>query len=340
MADFTIRFDGSAVPNPGRGGAGGQILFKEGPLLCEVEVRLGTCTNNVAEYCALIECLKALYVRAARPSSLTVDVSGDSEVVIKQMNGTYQVKNPRLKLYHAIAQGLVDKFAVVSFDSIPRYFNVAADALASSAQDAKLDRDDMLVYYPSLMSLSRVSINGRQTVGSNDVMAAGADEEFLIDADFLVSLPGYGLSSLRERLLPFPLSVISGKDFESNVLGLMGMNVRFTYSVVEGHADDEVKEFEKKLHVVVVDSLPGKRLIGNQGLCVDAFTDSCWISSHMYCTVPFHVTSKHPRVSDCSISVTFGSGFAKLKKRHFPNSYQSHSYWEDTGTIIIDAPVF
>ena len=131
-----MRADGGSRGNPGPGALGYALCDASGR---EVEARgefLGTCTNNVAEYRALIAGLEA----AARHRAKTLVVRMDSELVVRQMLGQYKVKNQGLKPLHAEARSAAAKLGTVRFESVPRDDNGRADALVNEALDEALRR--------------------------------------------------------------------------------------------------------------------------------------------------------------------------------------------------------
>ena len=99
--------------------------------LAAVSERIGTTTNNVAEYKALIAGLQAAQQFAPR----TVRVRADSKLVIEQLAGRWKVKQPHLKPLHAHARALLDTFEQVDLAHVPREENTEADALVNAALD-------------------------------------------------------------------------------------------------------------------------------------------------------------------------------------------------------------
>ena len=87
------------------------------------------CTNNVAEYEALVLGLRALRDLQAKK----IDIYGDSELVIKQVQGSYQAKHPILRSYKNLVLDLLEGFKEHQFTIIPRKENVAVDALVVPA---------------------------------------------------------------------------------------------------------------------------------------------------------------------------------------------------------------
>jgi ribonuclease H / adenosylcobalamin/alpha-ribazole phosphatase len=128
----TVEADGGSRGNPGPAGYGAVVLeHGTGEVLLERYASLGTTTNNVAEYSGLIAGLRA----AAELGAAWVDVRMDSKLVVEQMSGRWQIKNPGLRPLAAQAAKLVDGFTKVTFDWIPRERNKLADALANRAMD-------------------------------------------------------------------------------------------------------------------------------------------------------------------------------------------------------------
>jgi probable phosphoglycerate mutase len=128
-----IEADGGARGNPGPAGYGAVVLAAEtGEILAEVAEALGVATNNVAEYSGLIAGLTA----AADLGAVEADVRMDSKLVVEQMSGRWQIKNPGLRPLAAQAAALVRRFDAVTFTWVPRARNTRADALANAAMDA------------------------------------------------------------------------------------------------------------------------------------------------------------------------------------------------------------
>jgi ribonuclease HI len=131
--ELTIYTDGASRNNPGESGAGIYIL-KDGEPYDRIARYLGTVTNNVAEYTAAIIGLEHALAAGARKVSLFAD----SELLVKQLNGQYKVKNEGLKPLHAKAKVLIAQIGTVAVQYIPREKNKEADALANKAIDEKI----------------------------------------------------------------------------------------------------------------------------------------------------------------------------------------------------------
>jgi broad specificity phosphatase PhoE/ribonuclease HI len=131
-----VEADGGSRGNPGPAGYGAVVRDTTGEVLLERYGSLGVTTNNVAEYTGLIHGLAA----AHELNATDVDVRMDSKLVVEQMSGRWQIKNPGLRPLAAEAATLVGRFASVSFEWIPRERNRAADALANRAMDEAAGR--------------------------------------------------------------------------------------------------------------------------------------------------------------------------------------------------------
>jgi ribonuclease H / adenosylcobalamin/alpha-ribazole phosphatase len=128
-----VEADGGSRGNPGPAGYGAVVRDPaDGMILLERNEAIGTETNNVAEYRGLIAGLQAAHEVGAR----RVSVRMDSKLVVEQMKGTWQVKNPALRELARTAAALRMSFADVTFEWIPRERNKEADRLANEAMDA------------------------------------------------------------------------------------------------------------------------------------------------------------------------------------------------------------
>lgn len=134
MADrWVLNSDGGARGNPGPGGAGIIVRRPDGSVAASGGAYLGSVTNNVAEYEALLWGL-----RVARCLGATeLLVRADSELVVKQLRGEYRVKNEGLKPLFLKAQALRQAFASIEFQHVRRAENADADALANEAMDGR-----------------------------------------------------------------------------------------------------------------------------------------------------------------------------------------------------------
>jgi ribonuclease HI len=128
-----LEFDGGSRGNPGPAGIGVVVRAADGTPLVTLGRFLGTCTNNVAEYKALIAALEA----ARKLGAKKIAIHGDSELIIKQMRGEYRVKHPDLKPLYETAQHLYHQFNEASISHNLRHKNELADQLANLAMDRR-----------------------------------------------------------------------------------------------------------------------------------------------------------------------------------------------------------
>ncbi len=130
---LTIFTDGASRNNPGEAGAGVLILRDNKPV-AKLARYLGTTTNNIAEYTAAIMGMEHAIMLGAS----SVRLMADSELLVKQLNGQYKVKNEGLKPLHHKVKELIAKIGNVEVQYIPRAQNKEADALANKAIDEKI----------------------------------------------------------------------------------------------------------------------------------------------------------------------------------------------------------
>jgi ribonuclease HI len=128
--------DGGARGNPGPAGFGALIQDSDGRVLAELSEFLGIQTNNYAEYSGLLASLDF----ALREGYRRLKVVSDSELMVKQIQGKYQVKSPGLRPLFEQAKkkiGQLEKFEIVH---ALRHKNKDADRLANEAMDRGMKR--------------------------------------------------------------------------------------------------------------------------------------------------------------------------------------------------------
>jgi ribonuclease HI len=128
---YRLYTDGACRGNPGAGGAGAVITDAEGNIVWEGKEYLGHCTNNIAEYKALILGLKGALAAGFK----NLEVYMDSELLAKQINGSYRVKNEKLKILMQEVRSLIASFDSFSVKHVLRCHNADADKLANKAID-------------------------------------------------------------------------------------------------------------------------------------------------------------------------------------------------------------
>jgi ribonuclease HI len=133
VAVYTLRTDGGARGNPGPAGAGFVLEDETGAVVRSGGRYLGCVTNNIAEYEALIWGLET----ALHQGVADLRVCADSELVVRQINGIYRVKNEGLKPLFAKARTLMGRFASIQVAHVRREQNAAADELANQAMDIR-----------------------------------------------------------------------------------------------------------------------------------------------------------------------------------------------------------
>jgi ribonuclease HI len=134
VSRVTVNVDGGARGNPGPA-AIGVVLRADGEVLEEVGETIGEATNNVAEYRAL---LRGIELAAARGAS-ELELIGDSELVVRQVEGRYKVKNAGMKELHEEVKRALREFDSWSIRHVRRAENADADRLVNQALDGALD---------------------------------------------------------------------------------------------------------------------------------------------------------------------------------------------------------
>lgn len=137
MKKVTVFTDGGARGNPGPSGIGVQILDETNEVVSELSEYIGEATNNVAEYTAVKRALEHMQTLFPDSKALQVDFKLDSQLVERQLNGAYKVKDVTLKTYYTAIKVSEDQFASVTYTHVMREDNKEADRLANEAMDSK-----------------------------------------------------------------------------------------------------------------------------------------------------------------------------------------------------------
>jgi len=124
--------DGGARGNPGPAAYGYVLEAEDGTVLDARGEAIGVATNNVAEYRALIAGLE----KAVELEIDELEVISDSELLVKQMQGEYKVKNETLRELNEEANFLEQKLGRVRYRAVRREHNELADKLVNEALDA------------------------------------------------------------------------------------------------------------------------------------------------------------------------------------------------------------
>ncbi len=131
-----INTDGGARGNPGPAGIGVVVANATGIILHKYKKYVGEVTNNVAEYKALILALEE--VLKLFPEA-ELEIRMDSELIVRQMQGRYKIKEPTLQMLAGEVIKLRSQFKQVVFHHVRREYNKEADKLVNEAIDERIN---------------------------------------------------------------------------------------------------------------------------------------------------------------------------------------------------------
>ncbi len=139
MEKITVYTDGGARGNPGPAAIGVHVVDEKDQVVTEVKQTIGNATNNFAEYQAVATALATLKQRfGAHTKTMMFELRLDSELVKKQLNNEYQIKDPGLvPLFIEIHNLRVSAFPNLTLTHVPRAQNKEADRLVNEALDGK-----------------------------------------------------------------------------------------------------------------------------------------------------------------------------------------------------------
>ena len=129
---LVVNVDGGSRGNPGPAAIAAIAADAAGQILAERAETIGTATNNVAEYKALL-----LGIELAKELGASeLELIGDSQVIVRQVQGRYKVKQEHLRPLHAEALKALEGFWKWSISDVRRAHNERADELLNEALDA------------------------------------------------------------------------------------------------------------------------------------------------------------------------------------------------------------
>jgi ribonuclease HI len=132
MSRLTVNVDGGARGNPGPAAIGAVLRDADGEVIEERGERIGRATNNVAEYKALLMGIEM----AAAHGADHLDLVGDSELIVRQVEGRYKVKDATMRELHAEVKRALAPFDSWAIRHVRRENNADADRLVNAALDA------------------------------------------------------------------------------------------------------------------------------------------------------------------------------------------------------------
>ncbi len=136
--NLIINTDGASRGNPGAAAYSFLIKSDAGVILHQEGQTLGTTTNNIAEYTAVIKALEYVQANYSRKGPHQIKVLADSQLMVEQLSGRYKVKNPGILELHTRIKQIEGLVGNLSYQHIPRSENFIADKLANIALDKSI----------------------------------------------------------------------------------------------------------------------------------------------------------------------------------------------------------
>ena len=213
-----IEADGGSRGNPGDSGSGAVVIdLATGELLAEIAEFIGTATNNVAEYRAV---LAALQVSALIDDTAELQIALDSKLVVEQMSGRWKIKNDALFELATQLQSAIAK-RKVTFTWMPREQNFRADALANEAMDSRVSvvrRFDLNAQSNETTSVNPVEKTSAAHLEFNSEKPSSVRAERDVKSKLTtIILVRHGRTALTES---HKISGRSGENPELSILGL------------------------------------------------------------------------------------------------------------------------
>ncbi|RJP46868.1 MAG: reverse transcriptase-like protein [Armatimonadetes bacterium] len=137
MKKYIIYTDGASRGNPGPAASAFVIMDSESQILIKRSVYLGETTNNVAEYMAVKEALKAIKEEFGSLLPVQVIINSDSRLIVEQLSGRFKIKDEKMKRLYQEIKPLEIEVGAVFYNQIPREKNTVTDQLANNELDSQ-----------------------------------------------------------------------------------------------------------------------------------------------------------------------------------------------------------
>ncbi|MDO8638905.1 MAG: ribonuclease HI family protein [Candidatus Daviesbacteria bacterium] len=138
MSKLIINTDGGSRGNPGKGACAFVIFDENGKKVMEEGKYLGVCTNNEAEYEAVILALRKVVEDWKENIPEEIEFRADSKLVVEQLSGRFKVKNIRIQTLFGKVRELEKNLHEINYSYIPREENYQADRLVNQILDCTL----------------------------------------------------------------------------------------------------------------------------------------------------------------------------------------------------------
>jgi formyltetrahydrofolate-dependent phosphoribosylglycinamide formyltransferase len=205
---ITIYTDGGSRGNPGPAAGAFIICDPAGKQICAEAKFLPKATNNIAEYTALAEALR----KAATLDAKKIKIFSDSELMVKQINGEYKVKNENLRELYNQCLDLLAEIKSWQITHIPREKNKLADKLVNRAIDAGRDIEEK----PKNEKTKHIRLgilisgSGRTMVNIQELIK---QKELNAEIASVISSRSETAGVEKAKATKLPLEIIRKKDF-------------------------------------------------------------------------------------------------------------------------------
>jgi formyltetrahydrofolate-dependent phosphoribosylglycinamide formyltransferase len=207
---ITIYTDGGSRGNPGPAAGAFVITDKTGKQLCAHAKFLPFATNNIAEYTALLTALQKVISIGAK----NIKIFSDSELMVKQINGDYKVKNENIRQLHSQCVDMLADLTSWQMKHVPREKNKIADELANRAMDAQADIEEKSSPQNKKTKHLRlgflISGSGRTMINIQELI-----KQKLLNAEIVTVISSRSDTAGVEKAkaAKLPLEIIRKKDF-------------------------------------------------------------------------------------------------------------------------------
>jgi formyltetrahydrofolate-dependent phosphoribosylglycinamide formyltransferase len=205
---ITIYTDGGSRGNPGPAAGGFVILDSAGKQISAEAKFLPNATNNIAEYTALLTALR----KAKSLEAKNIKIFSDSELMVRQINGDYKVKNDNIRELFSQCFEMLDGFETWQINHIPREKNKIADKLVNRSIDAAgdIEQKQQKEKTKHLRLGLLISGSGRTMININELIK---QKQLNAEIAAVISSRSDTVGVEKAKVAKLPLEIIRKKDY-------------------------------------------------------------------------------------------------------------------------------
>jgi ribonuclease HI len=229
---ITIHCDGACKKNPGESAIGVHITHNNKTLI-QLHEHIGHATNNIAEYISVLRAIEELKKIQLFNESIPLTLTMDSELVIKQLRGEYQIKQPQLKTLNSqILSQIKDNNIQITYQWVKRDENAKADELANKAIE---DKTQTTTYIQSLLQqINTQSTNSDNQTSQKQSNTSQTNQSLIAERVFFAKTTCLKFQISKTKEVYIHIGALQQQKWEWNIVKFNDLELAQLLNVISG----------------------------------------------------------------------------------------------------------